>query len=93
MAILPTNYQDDVLSASMNGKRRYKLQLQDDGNYIMDDVTEYDAEGSIFGATAVNQICKAVNDNTNALSGLSFRVVDALPGSPDPNTIYIVLEE
>lgn len=93
MAVLPTDYQDDVLASSMNGKRRYQLQLQDDGTYILNDVTTYDTIGSIFGAAAVNQICKAVNDNTNALSGLSFRVVDALPGSPDPNTIYIVLEE
>ena len=92
MTILPTNYQDDVLSASMNGKRRYKLQLQDDGNYIMDDVTEYDTEGSIFGATAVNQICDAVNDNTNALSGLKF-VLGSPPPSADSTTVYIELEE
>lgn len=93
MANLPTDYQDDVLASSMNGKRRYQLQLQDDGTYILNDVTEYDTVGSVFGAAAVNQICGAVNTNTNALSGLSFRVVDALPGGPDPNTIYIVLEE
>lgn len=92
MTILPTNYQDDVLSASMNGKRRYKLQLQDDGNYIMDDVTEYDTEGSIFGAAAVNQICNAVNDNTNALSGLKF-VLGSPPSSADSSTVYIELEE
>ena len=92
MTILPTNYQDDVLSASMNGKRRYKLQLQDDGNYTMDDVTEYDAEGSIFGAAAVNQICDAVNDNTNALSGLKF-VLGSPPPSADSTTVYIELEE
>ena len=92
MTILPTNYQDDVLSASMNGKRRYKLQLQDDGNYIMDDVTEYDTEGSIFGAAAVNQICNAVNDNTNALSGLKF-VLGSPPLSADSSTVYIELEE
>ena len=93
MAVLPTDYQDDVLASSMNGKRRYQLQLQDDGTYILNDVTTYDSVGSTFGAAAVNQICGAVNENTNALSGLSFRVVDALPGSPDPNTVYIVLEE
>lgn len=92
MANLPTDYQDDVLASSMNGKRRYQLQLQDDGTYILNDVTEYDTVGSVFGAAAVNQINTAVNTNTNALSGLSFRVVDALPGSPDPNTVYIVLE-
>lgn len=92
MTILPTNYQDDVLSASMNGKRRYKLQLQDDGNYTMDDVTEYDAEGSIFGAVAVNQICDAVNKNTNALSGLKF-VLGSPPPSADSTTVYIELEE
>ena len=92
MATLPTNFQDDVLNSAMNGKRRYSITEQSDGNYEITDQTTYDTEGSVFGAAFVNQICGAVNENTNALSGLSFRVVDALPGSPDPNTIYIVLE-
>lgn len=91
MAILPTNYQDDVLSASMNGKRRWNLQLQDDGSYILNDVTNYDTEGSVFGAAAVNQICAAVNENTNALSGLKF-VIGSPPSSADYSTIYIELE-
>lgn len=94
MTILPTNYQDDVLSAEMNGKRRYRLTIQDDGTYILDDVTTYDLKGSSFGALAVNQICEAVNGNTTALNGLEFKVVDQLPpdAAEHPNTIYIVIE-
>lgn len=91
MANLPTDYQDDVLASSMNGKRRYQLQLQDDGTYILNDVTEYDTVGSVFGAAAVNQICGAVNTNTNALSGLKF-VLGSPPPSADSTTVYIELE-
>lgn len=92
MAVLPTDYQDDVLASSMNGKRRYQLQLQDDGTYILNDVTIYDSVGSTFGAAAMNQICGAVNKNTNALSGLKF-VLGSPPPSADSTTVYIELEE
>lgn len=91
MAILPTNYQDDVLAPSMNGKRKWNLQLQDDGTYNITDATTYDTVGSVFGAAAVNQICGAVNENTNALSGLKF-VIGSPPSSANSSTIYIELE-
>lgn len=61
MAVLPTDYQDDVLASSMNGKRRYQLQLQDDGTYILNDVTTYNSVGSTFGASLLNQICAEIN--------------------------------
>lgn len=63
--VLPVNFQDDVLNASMNGKRRYMLLQQDDGSYILNDVTNYDTEGSTFGAAQINATNKAVNDSVD----------------------------
>ena len=98
MADLKTDFQDDVLSESMNGQRRYRLQLQDDGSYILEDITDYVTEGDVFGAALLNQICTAINANTNlsntnksALGGLKF-VKGSPPSSADPSTIYIELE-
>lgn len=63
--VLPTNFQDDVLNASMNGKRRYMLLQQDDGSYILNDVTNYDTEGSTFGAAQINATNQAVNQSVD----------------------------
>lgn len=63
--VLPVNFQDDVLNASMNGKRRYMLLQQDDGSYILNDVTSYDTEGSTFGAAQINATNQAVNQSVD----------------------------
>lgn len=63
--VLPVNFQDDVLNASMNGKRRYMLLQQDDGSYILNDVTNYDTEGSTFGAAQINATNQAVNQSVD----------------------------
>lgn len=63
--VLPVNFQDDVLNASMNGKRRYMLLQQDDGSYILNDVTNYDTEGSAFGAAQINATNQAVNQSVD----------------------------
>lgn len=62
---LPVDFQDDVLDSSMGGKRRWKLLLQEDGTYILEDVTNYDTVGSTFGASQVNQISQAVNQSAD----------------------------
>ena len=38
---LPTNYKDDVLGDSMDGKRRYRVIENSDGTISLEDVTEY----------------------------------------------------
>ena len=63
---LPTNFKDDILNASMNGKRRYNLIPNDDGTYSLEDVSTYDQVGSNFGAGNVNNISKAVNASADA---------------------------
>lgn len=59
---LPTNFKDDILSASMNGKRRYRTETNPDGTISFIDVSQYDQVGSDFGAGQINQTNAAVND-------------------------------
>ena len=70
---LPTNYQDDILNASMNGKRRYNLIQNTDGTVSLEDVTDYDQVGSNFGAGQINAITTAVNESAD-----KNRIIDSL---------------
>lgn len=62
---LPVDFKDDVLNVSMDGKRRYRLLLQEDGTYVLEDVTDYDTVGSTFGAAQINQTNQAVNQSAD----------------------------
>lgn len=64
MADLPTNFLDDILSASMGGKRRYKITRLDGSSeeVTIEDISEYDQYGSKFGAGDINKINQAVNE-------------------------------
>lgn len=62
-ATLPTNYQDDILNVSTEGKRRYRLVYNDDNTVSLIDVTTYDQEGSDFGAGDINATNQAVNES------------------------------
>lgn len=64
MADLPTNYLDDILAQSMNGKRKYRI-TRADGTFeevILEDVSEYEQVGSNFGAGDINKTNQAVNE-------------------------------
>jgi hypothetical protein len=56
--IIPFNMKDDLLSESMDGKRRYKMINNSDGTVSFEDVTDYDQVGSDFGASEINGIIK-----------------------------------
>ena len=60
---LPTNYVDDVLNESMDGKRRYNMIPNADGSTSLEDVTAYDQVGSNFGASNLNTMNQAINDS------------------------------
>lgn len=72
-ATLPVNFQDDIMSASMNGKRRYNLIQNADGTVSLEDVTNYDQVGSNFGAGQINQTNTAVNASADA-----GKIIDSL---------------
>ena len=64
MADLPTNYMDDILAESMNGKRKYRI-TRADGSFeevTLEDISEYEQIGSVFGAGDINRINQAVNE-------------------------------
>ena len=64
MADLPTNYLDDILSASMGGKRRFKItHLNGTSEEVtIEDISKYDQVGSTFGAGDINRTNQAVNE-------------------------------
>lgn len=66
MAALPTNFKDDILNASMGGKRRYRQISNADNTISLEDATACDQVGSDFGAGQINATNKAVNESFNA---------------------------
>lgn len=64
-ATLPTNFQDDILSANMNNKRRYRVIQNSDGTISLEDVSIYTQVGSNFGAAQMNSTNKAVNESVD----------------------------
>ena len=64
--VLPVNYQDDIVSESMNDRRRYNMIQNSDGTVSLVDATEYDLVGTNFGAGQINAITQAVNESADA---------------------------
>ena len=69
--VLPTNFMDDILNESMNGKRRWTITQNDDGTYTLEDATTYDQLGNTFGQAQVNEMNKAINESVD-----QARVID-----------------
>lgn len=89
MGTLRTDYTDDILAES-NDRRKYIRIDNEDGTFSLNDVTEYENIGDSFGAVDINGTNQKVNDLNSQLDGKSIRLVDALPGSTEPDTIYLV---
>lgn len=66
--MLPVDFRDDILSESMNNRRRYQMINNSDGTVSFVDVTEYEQVGSVFGQAQINAICAAVNGLTDSVS-------------------------
>jgi hypothetical protein len=62
-ATLSTNYIDDILHESAGGKRKYRMNYNEDGTVSFDDVTVYEQEGSDYGAGDINRTNEAVNQS------------------------------
>ena len=58
---LKTNFTDDILAESMNGKRQYNFTENNNGTKSLEDVTEYQSVGSTFSAKDINETNAAVN--------------------------------
>lgn len=68
MADLPTNYYDDILSDSMNGKKKFRLTYRNGTTeeVTIEDISEYDQYGSKFGAGDINKTNQAVNEKLDS---------------------------
>ena len=60
---LPTNYRDDILNPSAEGKRKYVMSYNQDGTVSFEDVTPYEQVGSDYGAGDINTTNEAVNES------------------------------
>lgn len=58
---LKTNFTDDILAESMNGKRQYNITENSNGTKSLEDVTDYQSVGSTFSAKNMNETNAAVN--------------------------------
>lgn len=70
---LPTNYRDDILNTSAEGKRKYVMSYNQDGTVSFEDVTPYEQVGSDFGACDINTANEAINqsfDKNKLIRGL-----------------------
>lgn len=76
MADLKTNYKDDVLDASKNEKRKFRMIQNDDGTVSFDDATEYTQQGDAFGAADINATNAKINEQNQSLTQQSSIVVN-----------------
>ena len=83
MALLKTDYKDDVLDTSVNTSRRYRMVTNSDGTISLEDVTVYLEEGDIFGAVDINKTNEAVNKISPNASGVKYN--NATSGSATNN--------
>lgn len=58
---LKTNFTDDILAESMNGKRQYNVTENSNGTKSLEDVTDYQSVGSTLSAKDMNETNAAVN--------------------------------
>ena len=63
---LATDFKDDILAESMDGKRRYRLVANGDGTYCLEDASIYEQVGSIYGAKQVNEANEAINSSADS---------------------------
>jgi len=66
--LLKTDYQDDILDLTQNANRKFNEVVNQDGSKSFEDVTEYEQEGTPFGANDINAITKALTDEAHGVS-------------------------
>lgn len=73
---LKTNFTDDILSESMNGKRQYNVTENSNGTKSLEDVTDYQSVGSTFSAKDMNETNAAVNQAHNDIRELTENLTE-----------------
>ena len=85
MSALPTDYQDDVLDTSVNTKRKFRMTENEDKTISLDDATDYETEGTPFGAADINRTNGAVNRKIT-VNGVAAKNIDI---TINGNNLYI----
>lgn len=63
--VLPVDFQDDILTEDMDGRRKYQMITNADGTVSFVDVTEYTQVGSNFGQAQIKATNEAVNESAD----------------------------
>lgn len=77
---LKTNFTDDILAESMNGKRQYNVTENSNGTKSLEDVTDYQSVGSTFSAKDMNETNAAVNQAYDGIRKLNENLTWQLAG-------------
>jgi len=86
---LKTDFINDVLDPSMNGKRRYRLIENPDGTVSFEDVTTYSEIGSVYGAGEINEQNEAINELNNNLEELkTYSDTERIVGTFNGKDVY-----
>jgi chaperonin cofactor prefoldin len=65
---MKTDWKEDILAPSMQGKRRYHVYENEDASISLIDSTQYDQVGDVFGANELNQIGLEINSTVEMLT-------------------------
>lgn len=89
---LKTNFTDDILAESMNGKRQYNVIENSNGTKSLEDVTDYQSVGSTFSAKDMNETNAAVNQAYDGIRKLNEKLPNPvlLWENPDPTQRFPV---
>lgn len=92
MALLKTNYKDDIL-LDTSGKRKYTMITNDDGTVSFVDVTDYSQNGDAFGAADINATNTEVNEHfasvDKSLEALNTKIGAYFPAPDYENAVTI----
>lgn len=81
--VIPTNFQDDVLSENMNDRRQYQMINNPNGTVSFIDVTQYDQIGDSFGQARVNNMATAINESVDKATVIDD--IDDIVANTQPN--------
>ena len=72
MAILSTDFQNEIINETINTKRKYFMTDNDDGTVSFTDNTSYTQAGTEYGAEEIIEEREQINQHTNVIGSDEF---------------------
>lgn len=72
MAILSTDFQNEIINETINTKRKYFMTDNDDGTVSFTDNTSYTQVGTEYGAEEIIEEREQINQHTNVIGSDEF---------------------